>query len=89
MQSSFLDSKAYRRLSHSRALSEVDVLDYDAVFFPGGLGPMVDITGNPEVKETVSRAWNAGMMSSTPPAHGGLPPGWPFHSPGGRVETNR
>ena len=38
----------------------VDVLDYDAVFFPGGLGPMVDITGNPEVQSTVIRAWNAG-----------------------------
>ncbi len=37
-QTDFLDSKAYRRLSRSRKLSEVDVLDYDAVFFPGGLG---------------------------------------------------
>jgi hypothetical protein len=25
------------------------VLDYDAVFVPGGLGPIFDITGNPEV----------------------------------------
>lgn len=63
-QASFLDSKAYRRLSRSRKLSEVDVLDYDAVFFPGGLGPMVDITGNPEVQSTVLRAWNAGMIVS-------------------------
>lgn len=63
-QAAFLDSKAYRRLAHSRKLSEVDVLDYDAVFFPGGLGPMVDITGNPEVQEVVLRAWNAGMIVS-------------------------
>lgn len=63
-QTTFLDSKAYRRLSRSRKLSEVDVLDYDAVFFPGGLGPMVDITGNPEVQDTVIRAWNAGMIVS-------------------------
>ncbi|WP_197379858.1 type 1 glutamine amidotransferase domain-containing protein [Mycolicibacterium mengxianglii] len=63
-QAEFLDSKAYRRLSRSRKLSEVDVLDYDAVFFPGGLGPMVDITGNPEVQDTVIRAWNAGMIVS-------------------------
>ena len=46
-QSGFRESKAYRRLSRSRRLSEVDVLDYDAVFFPGGLGPMVDITRKP------------------------------------------
>jgi putative intracellular protease/amidase len=63
-QSEFLNSRAYRRLSRSRPLSEVDVLDYDAVFFPGGLGPMVDITGNPEVQDTVVRAWNAGMIVS-------------------------
>jgi putative intracellular protease/amidase len=63
-QTDFLDSKAYRRLSRSRKLSEVDVLDYDAVFFPGGLGPMVDITGNPEVQSTVIRAWDAGMIVS-------------------------
>jgi putative intracellular protease/amidase len=61
-QAAFLGSKAYRRLSRSRRLSEVDVLDYDAVFFPGGLGPMVDITGNPEVQATVINAWNAGMI---------------------------
>ncbi|TQR85673.1 type 1 glutamine amidotransferase domain-containing protein [Mycobacterium hodleri] len=63
-QTTFLDSKAYRRLSRSRKLSEVDVLDYDAVFIPGGLGPMVDITGNPEVQDTVLHAWNAGMIVS-------------------------
>jgi putative intracellular protease/amidase len=63
-QVAFLESKAYRRLSRSRMLSEVDVLDYDAVFFPGGLGPMVDITGNPEVQKVVITAWNAGMIVS-------------------------
>lgn len=63
-QADFRASKAYRRLSRSRKLSEVDVLDYDAVFVPGGLGPMVDITGNPEVQATVINAWNAGMIVS-------------------------
>jgi len=75
-QSGFRESKAYRRLSRSRKLSEVDVLDYDAVFFPGGLGPMVDITGNPEVQAVVIRAWNAGRIVSAV-CHGplGLPGG--------------
>jgi putative intracellular protease/amidase len=63
-QTDFLDTKAYRRLSRSRKLSEVDVLDYDAVFIPGGLGPMVDITGNPDVQNTVRRAWDAGLIVS-------------------------
>lgn len=63
-QTEFLASTAYRRLSRSRPLTEVDVLDYDAVFIPGGLGPMVDVTGNPVVQDTVIRAWNAGMIVS-------------------------
>lgn len=64
IQRAFLDGKAHRRLARSRPLADVDVLDYDAVFFPGGLGPMVDITGNPEVQAVVRRAWNAGMIVS-------------------------
>jgi putative intracellular protease/amidase len=63
-QTEFLNSKGYRRLSRSRKLTDVDVLDYDAVFFPGGLGPMVDITGNPAVQDVVIRAWNSGMIVS-------------------------
>lgn len=63
-QTTFLHSKAYRRLSRSRKLSDVDVLDYDAVFVPGGLGPMVDITGNPTVQDAVGRAWRAGLIVS-------------------------
>jgi putative intracellular protease/amidase len=61
-QAAFLASDAYRRMAHSRKLSEVDVLDYDAIFFPGGLGPMVDITGNPEVQAAVAKAWNGGKI---------------------------
>jgi len=64
VQRAFRESKAIRRMSRSRKLSEVDVLDYDALFFPGGLGPMVDIANDPEVKRTVTRAWNAGMIVS-------------------------
>lgn len=55
-QRAFRDSKAIRRMAHSRKLSEVDVLDYDAVFVPGGLGPMVDIAGDPDVKRAIGRA---------------------------------
>lgn len=61
-QRAFRDSSAFRRMSRSRKLSEVDVLDYDAIFFPGGLGPMVDIWQDPEVKRAVLRAWNGGKI---------------------------
>ncbi|HVJ38147.1 MAG TPA: type 1 glutamine amidotransferase domain-containing protein [Stenotrophomonas sp.] len=61
-QLSFRQSMAIRRMARSRRLSEVEVLDYDAVFVPGGLGPMVDITGNSEVQALLKRAWDAGMI---------------------------
>jgi putative intracellular protease/amidase len=61
-QLAFRNSAAIRRMSRSRKLSEVDVLDYDAVFFPGGLGPMVDIANNPEIQRVVERAWNGGKI---------------------------
>lgn len=63
-QKAFRESMAIRRMAHSRKLSEVDVLDYDAIFFPGGLGPMVDIAKDPDVKRAVIRAWNGGKIVS-------------------------
>jgi putative intracellular protease/amidase len=59
-QRAFKQSTAYRRMNRSRKLSEIDASDYDAIFFPGGLGPMVDIAGNADVKRAVARAWSAG-----------------------------
>ena len=61
-QRAFREGKAIRRMAHSRKLSEVDVLDYDAIFFPGGLGPMVDIFKDADVKAAVLRAWNGGKI---------------------------
>lgn len=55
----FRQSRAYGRMNRSRKLSEIDVSDYDAIFFPGGLGPMVDIAYDPDVKRAVIRAWSA------------------------------
>lgn len=63
-QRAFKESAAYRRMSRSRKLSEVDVLDYDAIFFPGGLGPMADIATDADVKKAVVRAWEGGKIVS-------------------------
>ncbi|HEY1149361.1 MAG TPA: type 1 glutamine amidotransferase domain-containing protein [Pseudoduganella sp.] len=62
IQVAFRNGKSIRRLARSRKLSEVDVLDYDAVFVPGGLGPMADLATDPGVKTALARAWNAGMI---------------------------
>jgi len=61
-QLSFKESAAYRRMNRSRKLAEIDAADYDAIFVPGGLGPMVDITNDANVKRAVARAWNAGKL---------------------------
>lgn len=63
-QRAFRESDAFRRMERSRKLSEIDVADYDAIFFPGGLGPMGDIATDPDVKQAVLRAWNAGKIVS-------------------------
>lgn len=61
-QRAFKESAAYKRMNNSRKLSDVDVRDYDAIFFPGGLGPMVDITKDANVKTAIARAFDAGKL---------------------------
>jgi putative intracellular protease/amidase len=61
-QKEFFESKAFRRLNHSRKLSQVDAADYDAILVPGGLGPMVDIARNGDVQKAVVRAWSTGKI---------------------------
>ncbi len=57
-QAAYRKGKSIRRLARSRRLAEVDVLDDDAVFVPGGLGPMADLVTNPDVKQALACAWN-------------------------------
>ena len=40
-------------------LDHVDLDQYDAVFFPGGLGPMVDMFHDPIVKEVIAHFYEA------------------------------
>lgn len=37
------DAEAQRRLANTRRLAEVQAADYDAVFYPGGHGPLWDL----------------------------------------------
>jgi len=58
----FYEGKGFARLNNSRKLSEVDASAYDAVFIPGGLGPMVDIARDPLVKKTVAEVYERGQV---------------------------
>jgi putative intracellular protease/amidase len=62
LQQEFRDSKGFARLNNSRKLSEVDASLYDAVFIPGGLGPMVDMAQDALVKKTVVEVVERGQV---------------------------
>ncbi|MEU7571913.1 SRPBCC family protein [Micromonospora sp. NPDC049240] len=49
-----------REFAHPRKLSEVDPTDYDAVFYPGGHGPMEDLAVDPVSGALLARALRAG-----------------------------
>ena len=57
---SFREGKGFRRLNFSHKLSDVDPDAYDAIFFPGGLGPMTDMVNEPLVKEIIKRVYESG-----------------------------
>lgn len=41
------DEALQKKLAHTVKLNEVDAADYDAVFYPGGHGPLWDLAGDP------------------------------------------
>lgn len=47
------DDEARSQLAETRKLAEVQVSDFDAVFFPGGHGPLWDLTGDPDVRRLI------------------------------------
>ena len=50
----FLDNPGVARsIEDSRALGDVRLDDYDALYFPGGYGAMWDLPGNPMIADTV------------------------------------
>lgn len=50
----FLTGKGWEDMHKAAKLSEVDVKNYDAVFIPGGLAPMVDMPENDELKKVIA-----------------------------------
>jgi putative intracellular protease/amidase len=50
---SFLVGKGWAAMQKARKLSDMDVSQYDAIFVPGGLAPMVDMPEHPLLKKVV------------------------------------
>src|SRR5919202_1355127 len=49
---------------HTVKLSEVRSIDFDAIFLPGGHGPMFDLPDNPELQTLLREFYEAGKIIS-------------------------
>jgi putative intracellular protease/amidase len=47
-------------LAHTKKLSEISAEDYDAVFYPGGHGPLWDLTNDENSISLIQNFWKAG-----------------------------
>lgn len=54
------DTELKEKLSHTKKLSEVNQEDYDAVFYPGGHGPLWDLAGNTNSDELIEAFYENG-----------------------------
>jgi putative intracellular protease/amidase len=64
----YIDKHA-EELARPLALGDVDVSDYDAVFIPGGHGPMEDLAHDPDLGRILTEADDAGAVIA-PLCHG-------------------
>jgi putative intracellular protease/amidase len=56
----YSDATAQERLNHTLTLAEVSAKDYDAVFYPGGHGPMWDLPDNAKSIQLIESFYQAG-----------------------------
>jgi len=54
---SFLVGKGWAAMQKAKKLSDVDVSQYDAIFMPGGLAPMVDMPEHPLLKNVIKETY--------------------------------
>ena len=53
----FLTGKGWADMQKAKKLAEVDVSQYDAIFMPGGLAPMVDMPEHPLLKKVIKETY--------------------------------
>jgi putative intracellular protease/amidase len=54
------DAEAQQALADTRKLGDVDAGDFDAVFYPGGHGPLWDLAEDRASIKLIERFWNSG-----------------------------
>jgi putative intracellular protease/amidase len=58
----FLTGKGWATMQKGGKLADVDVKDYDAIFIPGGLAPMVDMPENALLKKVIVETYERGAV---------------------------
>ncbi|MBL4662598.1 MAG: type 1 glutamine amidotransferase domain-containing protein [Flavobacteriaceae bacterium] len=58
----FKNSNGFKRLNFSHKLNDINAEAYDAIFFPGGLGPMTDMVSNPLVKDIIKTMYESNRV---------------------------
>jgi putative intracellular protease/amidase len=53
------DKELQQLLANTKRLSEVSAAEFDAVFFPGGHGPLWDLTGDAQAISIIENFWKA------------------------------
>ena len=58
----FINGPGFKRLNFSHPLEHINPHAYDAIFFPGGLGPMNDLVDDPLLKTMIKDVFESGKV---------------------------
>ena len=58
------DETVQAKLANAKVLSTVNAADYDAIFYVGGHGPVIDLATDPVNIQLASQFWQAGKIVS-------------------------
>lgn len=59
---SFLQGEGLSAMKQSKKIADVNATAYDAIFIPGGLGPMVDMPENEDVQKAIAQTYDRGAI---------------------------
>ena len=62
LNEAFMSGEGWQKMKVSKTISETDTSGYDAVFIPGGLGPMVDMPDNIDVQKAIADTYDRGAV---------------------------
>lgn len=58
------DAEVTQKLANAKKLSDVNASEYDAIFYPGGHGPVLDLAFDAENIRLAEAFWQAGKYTA-------------------------